>query len=215
MKTVLLVDDHVLFRESLALMLRQRLPDLRILEAGSMHVALRQCEELPGIDLVVLDLELRDSRGLLTLRRLREARPSARVVVVSGSVDASIAGEVKLLGALGFLSKAASATELVETLRRALLLPVPHDEAPEALSERQHEVLACMIAGKSNKAICRELDVSEATVKTHIQAIFRKLDVNTRTQAVMAAIRCGLHVPPSAHSAASSTSAPQGLCSTA
>lgn len=198
MKTVLLVDDHALFRESLALLLlRQRLPELRVLEAGSMHVALRQCEQCPDLDLVVLDLELRDSRGLLTLERLREARPRARVIVVSGSVDASVTGEVQRLGALGFLSKAASTSELVETLRRALLLPVPHDpaEVVEPLSERQREVLERMIEGKSNKVICRELNVSEATVKTHVQAIFRKLDVNTRTQAVMAAIHHGLHVP--------------------
>jgi len=199
MKTVLLVDDHALFRESLALLLRQRLPELRVLEAGSMHVALRLCEQASEIDLVVLDLELRDSRGLLTLERLREARPRARVIVVSGSVDASVAAEVQRLGALGFLAKAASTAALVDALRHALLLPAPHESVDPVgpLSERQREVLERMIEGKSNKVICRELNLSEATIKTHVQAIFRKLDVNTRTQAVMAAIHHGLHVPDS------------------
>ena len=85
MRTVLLVDDHVLFRESLALLLRQRLPELRVLEAGSLHLALRQCERHPDIDLIVLDLMLRDSRGVLTLERLRRACPGTAVVVVSGA----------------------------------------------------------------------------------------------------------------------------------
>lgn len=195
MKTILLVDDHTLFRESLALLLRQRLPELRVLEAGSMHIALRQCEQCPEIDLVVLDLELRDSRGLLTLTRLHEARPGLRVMIVSGSADESVAGEVQRLGALGFLSKSACTAELVEVLRRALLLTDHAGDTIEPLSDRQMEVLERMIEGKSNKQICRELSLSEATVKTHVQAIFRKLDVNSRTQAVMAAIHHGLHVP--------------------
>jgi len=198
MKTLLLVDDQVLFRESLALMLRQRWPQVRVLEAGSLHVALRRCAEVAAIDLVVLDLELRDSRGLMTLERLRAARPGLAVVVVSGTLDESMAGEVRQRGALEFLSKSSRADALLETLQRALLgreSAVRHEERVDRLSERQHEVLGLLVAGKSNKLICRELDVSEATVKTHLQAIFRKLDVNSRTQAVVAAVRLGLHTP--------------------
>ena len=195
-RTVLLVDDHVLFRESLALLLRQRLPDLRVLEAGSLHVALRQCDLHPDIDLVVLDLMLRDSRGALTLERLRRARPDVAVMVVSGAMDAGLTVEVRRLGARAFLSKDVGAEELLEVMRRALMMPAPAtNDVHEPLSARQREVLDRMIEGKSNKAICRELDLSEATVKTHVQAIFRKLDVNTRTQAVMAAIHLGLHRP--------------------
>lgn len=197
-KTLLLVDDQVLFRESLALMLRQRLPQVRVLEAGSLHVALRRCAEEAAIDLVVLDLELRDSRGLMTLERLRAARPGLPVVVVSGTLDESMAGEVRQCGALGFLPKSSRADTLVDTLQRTLLGREPaarHEERIDPLSERQQEVLDLLVAGKSNKLICRELDVSEATVKTHLQAIFRKLDVNSRTQAVVAAVRLGLHTP--------------------
>lgn len=194
MKKLLLVDDQVLFRESLALVLRQRLPDVQVLEAGSLHVALRRCEEVPGIDLVVLDLELRDSRGLMTLERLRAVRPGLSVMVVSGTIDESMAGEVRQRGALGFLPKSSRADALVDALQRTLL---GREERAEPLSERQSEVLGLLVEGKSNKLICRELDVSEATVKTHLQAIFRKLDVNSRTQAVVAAVRLGLHTPTS------------------
>lgn len=194
MKKLLLVDDQVLFRESLALVLRQRLPDVQVLEAGSLHVALRRCEEVPGIDLVVLDLELRDSRGLMTLERLRAVRPGLSVMVVSGTIDESMAGEVRQRGALGFLPKSSRADALVDALQRTLL---GREERAEPLSERQSEVLGLLVEGKSNKLICRELDVSEATVKTHLQAIFRKLDVNSRTQAVVAAVRLGLHKPTS------------------
>lgn len=198
MKTLLLVDDQVLFRESLALVLRQRLPDVQVLEAGSLHVALRRCEEVPGIDLVVLDLELRDSRGLMTLERLHAARPGLAVMVVSGTIDEAMDSEVRQRGALGFLPKSSRADTLVDALQCTLFgsdSVVRHEERVDALSGRQQEVLGLLVAGKSNKLICRELDVSEATVKTHLQAIFRKLDVNSRTQAVVAAVRLGLYTP--------------------
>ena len=178
MRTVLLVDDHVLFRESLALLLRQRLPELRVLEAGSLHLALRQCERHPDIDLIVLDLMLRDSRGVLTLERLRRACPGTAVVVVSGATEAGLALELRRLGASAFLPKEVGSEDLLALLRRLLLLPeAVAAEHREPLSARQREVLERMIEGKSNKAICRELDLSEATVKTHVQAIFRKLEV--------------------------------------
>lgn len=194
MKTLVLVDDHVMFREGMSLLLRQRLPELRVLEAGSLHLALRLLErQRQPVDLVMLDLELRDSRGLATLDRLRGDWPRLPVLVVSGSLDESLAGEALRRGASGFLSKSVGSDRLIETLRRTLL--VDAGEAPERaepLSDRQQEVLGLLLEGKSNKLICRELDLSEATVKSHLQAIFRKLEVSSRTQAVLAAVRLGL-----------------------
>lgn len=194
MKTLVLVDDHVMFREGMSLLLRQRLPELRVLEAGSLHLALRLLErQRQPVDLVMLDLELRDSRGLATLDRLRGDWPRLPVLVVSGSLDESLAGEALRRGASGFLSKSVGSDRLIETLRRTLL--VDAGEAPERaepLSDRQQEVLGLLLEGKSNKLICRELDLSEATVKSHLQAIFRKLEVSSRTQAVLAAMRLGL-----------------------
>lgn len=194
MKTLVLVDDHVMFREGMSLLLRLRLPELRVLEAGSLHLALRLLErQRQPVDLVMLDLELRDSRGLATLDRLRGDWPRLPVLVVSGSLDESLAGEALRRGASGFLSKSVGSDRLIETLRRTLL--VDAGEAPERaepLSDRQQEVLGLLLEGKSNKLICRELDLSEATVKSHLQAIFRKLEVSSRTQAVLAAVRLGL-----------------------
>ncbi|NRT55754.1 DNA-binding NarL/FixJ family response regulator [Leptothrix sp. C29] len=178
----------------MSLLLRQRLPELRVLEAGSLHLALRLLErQRQPVDLVMLDLELRDSRGLATLDRLRGDWPRLPVLVVSGSLDESLAGEALRRGASCFLSKSVGSDRLIETLRRTLL--VDAGEAPERaepLSDRQQEVLGLLLEGKSNKLICRELDLSEATVKSHLQAIFRKLEVSSRTQAVLAAVRLGL-----------------------
>lgn len=194
MKTLVLVDDHVMFREGMSLLLRQRLPELRVLEAGSLHLALRLLErQRQPVDLVMLDLELRDSRGLATLDRLRGDWPRLPVLVVSGSLDESLAGEALRRGASGFLSKSVGSDQLIETLRRTLLVDAGEaSERAEPLSDRQQEVLGLLLEGKSNKLICRELDLSEATVKSHLQAIFRKLEVSSRTQAVLAAVRLGL-----------------------
>ena len=135
----------------------------------------------------------RAALALATLDRLRGDWPRLPVLVVSGSLDESLAGEALRRGASGFLSKSVGSDQLIETLRRTLLVDAGEaSERAEPLSDRQQEVLGLLLEGKSNKLICRELDLSEATVKSHLQAIFRKLEVSSRTQAVLAAMRLGL-----------------------
>jgi two-component system nitrate/nitrite response regulator NarL len=211
MKTVLLVDDHVLFRQSLRAWLNQQLPQWDFIEAGSLHNALKALNQrspsMPGgVDLALLDLTLKDSRGLLTLERLRSAHPELRVLVLTGEEDPALLELAKDRGAMSVLNKSADSTELLAEVLRALAEPLPvrrgegaaagrpsgHDDE---FSGRQADVLRLLLEGKSNKLICRELALSESTVKTHLQAVFRKLDVNSRTQAVVAAARMGWSAP--------------------
>ena len=198
-RKTLLVDDHTLLRESLLLLLDQRLQGHTWREAGTLAVALRWLSNEPDINLVLLDLDLPDSRGLDTLRRVRDAAPQVPVVVLSAhddrhSVLAAIEG-----GAAGFLTKTVDAAQLVRGVQRvleggvivpdALTLSPPTGAGQPELSERQRDVLRLLIEGKPNKLIARALGLTDATVKTHLQMLYRKLDVESRTQAVLAAAR--------------------------
>ncbi len=210
MKTVLLVDDHVLFRQALRSLLGQRQPQWDCIEAGSLHTALKCLQQrsrhspVPSapVDLVLLDLTLKDSRGLLTLQRLLQAHPQLAVLVLTGEENPELFQSAVAAGAVVALSKSADVSELLNAVGRVLAEPLVDRSAAgfagaasasqdDSFSGRQADVLRLLLQGKSNKLICRELALSESTVKTHLQAVFRKLDVNSRTQAVVAAARLG------------------------
>jgi DNA-binding NarL/FixJ family response regulator len=206
----LLIDDHALFREGVAMLVAQRLPELKLSLAGDIAEALRRLSEQPACSLVLLDLGLPDSTGLSGLQRVREAAPQLPVVVMSADDrPETILGAIEQ-GASGFIPKTANAAAFTDALRRVLdgqvALPpqvtatqaranTPHDQEL-GLSPRQLDVLRLLIEGRSNKLIQRELDLAESTVKTHLQAIFRRLGVNSRTQAVIAAAHLGLRLAP-------------------
>lgn len=209
MKT-LLIDDHPLFREGLALLMTSAFPHLEIRQAGSIGQALDKLRGDPDIRLALLDLGLPDSAGTLSLRRLRDAAPELTVVVLSADeAPETVLGAIDD-GAAGFIPKTSQPGAMRSALEtvfaggvylppRVLGLRADAPAAPSAemglgLSPRQLDVLKLLINGKSNKVICRELDLSESTVKTHLAAIFRRLDVNSRTQAVVAAARLGLRL---------------------
>ncbi|MBK6717401.1 MAG: response regulator transcription factor [Burkholderiales bacterium] len=210
MKTVLLVDDHVLFRQSLRSLLGQHQPQWEFIEAGSLHTALRYLQQrsrhsaVPSapVDLVLLDLTLKDSRGMFTLERLLQAHPQLAVLVLTGEENPELFQSAVAAGAVVALSKSADVSELLSAVGRVLSEPLldrsvagfggaPSASQDDSFSGRQADVLRLLLQGKSNKLICRELALSESTVKTHLQAVFRKLDVNSRTQAVVAAARLG------------------------
>ncbi len=206
MKT-LLIDDHPLFREGLALLMASAFSQLDIRQAGSIGQALERLRAEPDIHLALLDLGLPDSAGTQSLRRLREAAPEVTVVVLSadetpetvlGAIDEGAAGFIPKTSAPGAMRAA-----LDTVFAGGVYLPpgvlglrtdTPSTEATLGLSPRQLDVLRLLIDGKANKVICRELELSESTVKTHLAAIFRRLDVNSRTQAVVAAARLGLRL---------------------
>jgi len=170
MKT-LLVDNHALFREGLALLITQSLPELELLQAGDIAEALAQLERHPELHRVLLDLALPDGVMQTALRR-----------VLSGGVylPPELPDPRTAAGEAG--PEAATA--------------IGGDRA--GLTPRQCDVLRLLIEGKTNKLICRELELSESTVKTHLASIFRRLGATSRTQAVVAAGRMGLRLGPAA-----------------
>lgn len=212
MKT-LLVDDHPLFREGLALLMTQAFPHLKIHQAGGIAEALASIAAEGDFGLVLLDLGLPDSAGMQGLRRLREQAPEVTVVVLSAEETSDTVLAAIDEGAAGFIPKTSRLKAMQAALRVVLdggvylpdavlqrgTLPALSPEPADAnqslgLSPRQLDVLKLLIEGKPNKLICRDLSLSESTVKTHLAAIFRKLDASSRTQAVVAAARLGLRL---------------------
>lgn len=220
MKT-LLVDDHSLFREGLALLITQGFPQLDLLQAGDIAEAMRQLEAHPDTELLLLDLALPDSAGTNGLIHLREQAPQVTIVVLSADDSPETVLAAIDAGAAGFIPKTARSGVMQDALRTvlaggvylppAVLLasrgdtaaaavafepPAPDADAVTGLTPRQCDVLRLLIEGKPNKLICRELDLSESTVKTHLGSIFRRLGASSRTQAVVAAARLGLRLGP-------------------
>jgi DNA-binding NarL/FixJ family response regulator len=199
---LLIADDHPLFRDALTLALRQeRLADCEVLLASTLDETLTQLHQHPNLDLLLLDLRMPGSDGFFGLLQVRKAFADIPVVVVSGSDEASIIARTRALGALGFIAKSASTEAIREAVVRVLegdeVWPDAHinpeDEADMAdisqrvsdLTEQQLRVLQHLQQGRLNKQIAYDLNISEATVKAHVTAIFRKLGVLNRTQAVI------------------------------
>ena len=197
----LLVDDHALFADALGLLMAHRHPGVHLRVANQLSGALDQLRQEPRISLVLLDLNLPDSRGLDTLAHLRDAAPLVRVIVLSAddrteTVMAALDG-----GASGFIPKSADSAALDQALRTVLSggvhVPPAVVRGTEAdtelppLTARQMDVFRCLVAGQPNKLIARDLALSDSTVKTHVQAIFDKLGVSSRAQVVLHAARMG------------------------
>jgi DNA-binding NarL/FixJ family response regulator len=213
----LVIDDHVLIRQAMQGVLKKLRRDAVVLEAPNSARAMEIMASEPGIGLVLLDLTLPDREGFSVLAELRERYPAAPVVVLSAVQDAGNVMKALELGALGFIPKTAEGDVLLGALRLVLSggIYVPpeilaHAElsdpgskrggADEAetlvgLTDRQLDVLALMMKGKSNKTICRELNLAEPTVKNHVTAIIRALNVSNRTEAVVAATQKGWKLP--------------------
>lgn len=212
MITLLIADDHPLYRDALKGALSLNLPDLRVLEAGDLNhtVSLLQSED---IDLLLLDLHMPGSNDLFGLLHIRKLFPGLPVAVVSGTEDATIISKIVGVGALGFIPKTASSADIAEAVQVILDgdIWVPEsvtdhlEEVDESFSEladkvssltpSQYKVLCYMRDGLLNKQIGYNLDIAEATVKAHVTAIFKKLGINNRTQAVLIASQLELEPP--------------------
>ncbi|MFV0623530.1 response regulator [Sphingomonas sp. ac-8] len=198
-RTILVADDHPLFRQALKLAIGRAAPDATVLEAGQLHEALEQAAAAPRLDLVTLDLRMPGADGFSGVAQLHAERPGTPILVVSSADAAEAAHRARAYGATGFVSKTAELAELERAVARALdgvadPLPEPTGDAPSDIATRiasltptELKVLTGVMAGKLNKQIAFQLSVSEATVKGHMTAILRKLGVLNRTQAVLAA----------------------------
>ncbi|WP_312416266.1 response regulator transcription factor [Shinella sp.] len=200
--TIIIADDHPLFRGALKQALTGMAGNPDIVEAGDFEAARKAAETHPDADLLLLDLAMPGVSGLSGLIALRAEFQSLPVVIVSASDDPATIRRALDLGASGFISKSASIDDIREGIGSVLegnvYTPGGYVRAPEqdgevadliarlrTLTPQQSRVLAMLAEGLLNKQIAYELGVSEATIKAHVSAILLKLNVDSRTQAVI------------------------------
>jgi DNA-binding NarL/FixJ family response regulator len=203
MTRILLADDHPLFRLALMQAVRAAAPEAQLAEAGCFDEARAALAAQPDTDLVLLDLHMPGSHGLLGLAVLRGEYPATAIAMVSAHDDAATVRRALAHGACGFVSKRCTLDELTAALRTIL---AGGDYVPPALrpalgahmadgderglaarlarlSPQQMRVLGLVADGLLNKQIADRLDVQERTIKAHLTAIFERLGVRNRTQA--------------------------------
>ena len=198
---VLSVDDHPLVREGIAAILEAE-PDMRLVgEATNGREALQSFRQHRP-DVALMDLAMPDLDGIAAIARIRSEFPTARIIVLTSySGDARMLGALKA-GASGYLLKHTLRRELLDAIRsvNSGVRRIPPEIATEmaeyagaeALTARELDVLRQVAAGRSNKAVATELQISESTVKAHLKTILAKLDADGRTHGVMIAVKRGI-----------------------
>lgn len=215
MNEIIIADDHPLFREALTASVKRLYPNVTIYEADTIDALMELVEQRQDADLLLLDLNMPGATGYSALVHLRAQYPMLPVVVVSAHEQPELMRRALDHGAMGFVPKSAD----TETLREALAAVYLGDVwAPEAayeaaatpeedkvaaerlktLTPQQFRVLQMVGTGLLNKQIAHELGVTEATIKTHMTAILRKLGVTNRTHAVLLAKQLSLPMDDSA-----------------
>ena len=214
----LIVDDHALVAGALTLLLEDRDPEADVHTAATADAALELVDREGDADLLILDLSLPGVTGTELMEEIVRRQPMLKILVVSGLADQESIMRVLQLGAAGFVPKSldtellSSAIDFVLTggvyipsklltesqkdgffTRTAARLKAP-ESAPPHLTDRQLDVLAQLAKGAPIKRICRELDLSEGTVKTHVAAIYRSFGASNRTEALIAARRAGFDI---------------------
>jgi DNA-binding NarL/FixJ family response regulator len=203
--TLVIADDHPLFRSALSGALRAEMQGIVIVESHDLDSTLPCLNSINDLDLLLLDLNMPGSGELYGLIRIRKDFPEVPVAVISGSEDSVMVAKVIDAGALGFNPKTSEPSTYVQAIHAILAgdiwlpedlkLKVANQPKPDLsmqnrvaeLTPQQYKVLCYLHEGLLNKQIAYELSISEATVKAHITAIFRKLEINNRTQAVLIA----------------------------
>jgi DNA-binding NarL/FixJ family response regulator len=214
---IVIADDHPLFRAALRTAIAAAVPGAQISETTDLAGTLAELEELVEVDLVLLDLHMRDSSGLAGLSAVRTQFPSVAVLVVSGHEDPAIVRRALDHGAAGYVPKSTAPDDIIAAVRSVLAnqkwLPpqiaaavarLQSDPADANLAVRlsrltgqQFRVLGLLAEGRLNKQIADVLDIQERTVKAHVSAILDKLGVRNRTQASMLLRRLELTQPSS------------------
>ncbi len=215
-RQVIVADDHPLFREALSLALRQALGEVEVAQAGDMAELQRVTTAHESADLVLLDLHMPGVQGFSALVYLRAHHPELPVCVVSANNNSVVVQRALDHGAAAFIHKSASVDEIRVALETVLAgdiwQPADSDVSGSAgdelavaerlgeLTPQQFRVLMMLADGLLNKQIAYELGISEATVKAHMTAIFRKLEVSNRTQAVLTLNQLAVESPDQAAS---------------
>ncbi|WP_407946429.1 response regulator [Paracoccus aminophilus] len=213
-REILIVDDHPLMCDALALTLKISFGLKNVRSARSLAAAVEQIRTMGAPDAVILDLNLPDARGSEGLVTLRRQIPDVPITMISADLENAMIGAAMAAGAQGYISKSLGREALVDSLRRMWEgeRVTPEGYEPEAgnvedearvelarrfasLTPQQMKILRLICQGKANKEISYELSIAEATVKTHITAIMSKINARRRTQAVLLANTVRLFEP--------------------
>ncbi|MCF3974282.1 response regulator transcription factor [Paracoccus salsus] len=205
-REILIVDDHPLMCDALALTLKISFGLKNVRTARSLAAAVEQIRTQGAPDAVILDLNLPDARGAEGIVALRRQLPEVPITMISADLETAMISAAMAAGAQGYMSKSLSREALVDSLRRMWngehVTPEGYepdkanaeDQAKAELARRfatltpqQMRILRLICLGKANKEISFELSIAEATVKTHITAIMSKINARRRTQAVLLA----------------------------
>jgi len=209
---ILIADDHPLFREAIASVIQSTFDGAQIVECESLDEAAEIASGTDDLDLILLDLNMPGMDGLNGLMRMRNECPLIPAVIVSAEEDKGVVLQAITYGAIGFITKSSPRAQMAKALTQILggNVYLPTDviqgnstsmtapsarasnreemispEMLEALTRRQLKVLERMAMGESNKQIAYNLSIAETTVKAHVSAILRKLNVHNRIQAVL------------------------------
>ena len=197
--TLLVADDHPLFRTAVLHVLRERLPQFRTLEAASAATLGAALQEHPEVELVLLDLSMPGARGFSALLHVRGEYPELPVVIISSNDHPRVIRRAQQFGAVGFIPKSAPAEAMGAAIEAVLAgdswFPPMAAERSEAdaelaarlaqLTPQQFRVLLYLADGLLNKQIAAEMGLAENTVKVHVTAVLRKLACHSRTQAAV------------------------------
>lgn len=197
MTKLFLIDDHPIVREGLRAFLELS-EDLEVVaEAGSMEEA-RALLPLHTADLFLLDIQLgedlKQQNGLKLIPEIKETQPNAKIIILSSFIDEDFVRDAMRLGVQGFLSKHAGPTALRDAIYAAMRGELPLDDKAvkvlaeqqidllASISKRERQVIGLVAEGLSNKAIAKDLNITEKTVKAHLTNIFSKLGLKDRLQ---------------------------------
>ena len=218
---ILIVDDHALVRRGMAYVVKEGFPDADVVEADGSASALDATHDV-SFDMALVDVRMPDLDGLELLRALKAESPEMPVIMISTYDNAPYVKRALADGAAGYLLKDATPEDLAQAINVAMsgsgnvLSPrviqnlfEEHEAAGRdngssgrrgeySLTQREHDILALLAEGRSNREIAQRLYLSEKTVKAHLAAIFRKLGVTNRTQAAMMAVQMGVGPIPGA-----------------
>jgi len=209
---ILLVDDHALIAAALRILLLDIDPNAQVLTAGDAVDAKKLLDAHPDADLMLLDLALPGVSGTSLLEAIRGWAPNLKVLVLSGLHDQRSVERVLQLGASGFVPKSMASDTLVSAIKLVLsggayiprdllsespqveVVPSQSDPVRIELTQRQEQVLYLLAQGAQLKVICRQLGLSEGTVKAHVRSIYRAFGASNRTEALFVARRQGYEV---------------------
>ncbi|MDP9185184.1 MAG: response regulator transcription factor [Actinomycetota bacterium] len=217
---ILIVDDHALVRRGMSYVVKEGFPDAEVLEAESSAAALEALRTSGKVDIALVDVRMPDLDGLELLRAVKAEWADMPVIMLSTYENAPYVKRALADGAAGYLLKDATPEDLSQAINVAMsgsgnvLSPrviqnlFEDQEASNSasngrrseysLTQREHDILALLAEGRSNREIAGRLYLSEKTVKAHLAAIFRKLGVTNRTQAAMMAVQMGVGPVPGA-----------------